>query len=72
MGPEDLGRKYSDVQNAWANMRMDPVLLKKGNLSMEEGLPVCHFSEYAVKRGTYKAQLVAVVTTHYAQMLWLD
>ena len=45
LGPEALGRMYSDVQDAWANMRMDPVLLKQGNLSMEEGLLVCHFLE---------------------------
>ena len=63
---------HSDVQDTWANMRMDPVLLKKRNLSMEEGLPVCHFLEYAVRRGTYPAQSVAVVMTHYAQMVCLD
>ena len=30
------------------------------------------FVEHAVRRGTYPAQLVAAVTTHYAQMVWLD
>ena len=72
LGPEDLGRMYSDLEDAWANMRMDPVLLNKGRLSMEEGLLVCHFLVYAVRRGTYPAQSVAVVTTYYAQMVWLD
>ena len=71
-GAEDLGRMYSDVEDAWANMLMDPVLLKKGALTMEEGLLVCHFLEYAVRRGTYPAQSAAVVTTHYAQIVWLD
>ena len=33
---------------------------------------MCHFLEYAVRRGTYPAQSVAVVTTHYAQMVWLQ
>ena len=61
LGPEDLGRMYSDVEDAWANMRMDPVLLNKRGLGMEEGLLVCHFLEYAVRRGTYRAQSVAVV-----------
>ena len=72
LGPEDLDRMYSDVQDAWANMRMDPVWPKKGGLSIEEGLLVCHFLEYAVRRGTYPAQSIAVVTAHYAQMVWLD
>ena len=43
LGPEALGRMYSDVQDTWSNMQMDPLLLKQGNLSMEEGLLVCHF-----------------------------
>ena len=72
LGAEDLGRTFNHVEEAWANLRMDPVLLKKGVLSMEEGLLVCHFLEYAVRRGTYPAQSVAVVTTHYAQMVWLQ
>ena len=60
------------VEEAWANLRMDPVLLSKGGLSMEEGLLVCHFLEYAARIGTYPAQSVAVMTTHYAQMVWLQ
>ena len=72
LGAEDLGRMYHHVEEAWANLRMDLVLLSKGGLSMEEGLPVCHFLEYAARRGTYPAQPVAVVTTHYAQMVWLQ
>ena len=71
-GAEDLGRMFNHVEEAWANLRMDPVLLNKGGLSMEEGLLVCHFLEYAVRRGTYLAQSVAVVATHYAQMVWLQ
>ena len=67
LGAEDLGRMFRDVEEAWANLRMDPVLLNKGGPGMEEGLSVCHFLEYAVKRGTYPAQSVAVVTTHYAR-----
>ena len=71
LGAQDLGRMWHDVQEAWATLRMDPVLLNKGGLSMEEGLLVCHFLEYAARKGTYPAQSVAVVTTHYAQMVWL-
>ena len=33
---------------------------------------MCHFLDYAVRRGTYPAQSVAVVKTHYAQTVWLD
>ena len=71
LGAQDLGRMFHDVQEAWATLRMDPVLLNKGGLCMEEGLLVCHFLEYAARKGTYPAQPVAVVTTHYAQMVWL-
>ena len=71
LGAQDLGRMFHHVQEAWANLRMDPVLLNKGGLSMEEGLLVCHVLEYAARKGTYPAQSVAVVTTHYAQMVWL-
>ena len=45
---------------------------EQGGLSMEEGLLVCHFLEYAARKGTYPAQSVAAVTTHYAQMVWLQ
>ena len=72
LGAEDLGRMYHHVAEAWANLRMDPVLLSKGGLSMEEGLLVCHFLEHAARTGTYPAQSVAVVTTHYAHMVWLQ
>ena len=72
LGAQDLGRMYHHVEEAWAHPRMDPVLLSKGGLSMEEGLLLCHFLEYAARRGTYPAQSVAVVTTHYAQMVWLQ
>ena len=71
LGAEDLGTMYHHVEEAWANVRMDPVLLSKGGMSKEEGLLVCHFLEYAARKGTYLAQSVAVVTTHYAQMVWL-
>ena len=71
LGAQDLGRMFHHVEEAWANLRMDPVLLSKEGLSMEEGLLVCHFFEYAARKGTYPAQSVAVVTTHCAQMVWL-
>ena len=72
LGAEDLGRMFNHVEEAWDNLRMDPVLLNKGGLSMKEGVLVCNFLEYAVTRATYPAQSVAVVTTHYAQMVWLQ
>ena len=52
-------------------MRMDNVLAGGGNTSMEEGLLVCHFLDLAVRARTYTYRLVAIVTTHYAQMVWL-
>ena len=72
LGAQDLGRMFSDVEEAWANLRIDPVLLNKGGPSMEDILLVCHFLEYAVRRGTYPAQSVAVVMTHHAHMVWLQ
>ena len=71
LGAQDLGKLFHDVGEAWANLRMEPVLLSKGGLSMEEGLLVCHFLEYAARKGTYPAQSVVVVTTRYTQMVWL-
>ena len=43
LGAEDLGRMFNHVEEAWANVRMDPMLLNKWGLSMEEGLLVCRF-----------------------------
>ena len=51
LGAEALGRMYHHVEEAWANLRMDPVLLSKGGLSKEEGLLVCHFSSMLPGKG---------------------
>ena len=58
--------------NAWESLFVDDVLVSIGNMSMEEGLLVCHFLEVATKVGAYPERFVAVVTTHYAQMVWLQ
>ena len=72
LGSDDMGTLHSDVQDAWNNMQMAPVLLRRGNMSMQEGLLVCHFLELAVRRGTYLARSVAAGTTRFCQMVWLD
>ena len=52
-------------------MGMDNVLVGRGNMSMEEGLLVCHFFEVVVRKGTYPDRSVVIVTTQYAQMVCL-
>ena len=71
LGTAELQKMQSHVVEAWISMKMDLVLARGGNMSMEEGLLVCHFLELAVRKGTYPNRSVAVVTTHYAQMVWL-
>ena len=53
-------------------MKIEPVLLRQGNMSMEEVPLVCHFLQLAVRKGNCPNGSVAVVTTHYAQMVWLQ
>ena len=72
LGADDLCKMHSHVHEAWNTMQMDLVLLRQGNITMEEGLLVCHFLELAFRRGNYLARTVAVVTTHCAQMVWLQ
>ena len=71
LAKEDLQKLWNLVVKAWNCLKMDDVLASAGNMSMEEGLLVCHFLKLASKRGTYPERSVAVVTTHYAQMVWL-
>ena len=71
LGNAALREMHSHVVEAWHSMKINNVLAGGGNMSMEEGLLVCHFLELANKKGTYPNRSVAVVTTHYAQMVWL-
>ena len=71
LGKRDLQRPQSYVVHAWKCMKMHDVLASAGNMSMEEGLLVCRFLELVVRAGTYPDRSLAVVTTHYAQMVWL-
>ena len=48
------------------------VLASAGNISLGEGLLVCHFLEPANNARGYPERYVALVTTHYAQMVWLQ
>ena len=63
MGNVDLQKMHSYVVEAWNSMRMDNVLAGGGNMSMEEGLLVCHCLELAVEAGTYPDRSVAKLTT---------
>ena len=74
---ESLGKEHMDkiwglVVEAWNCLTVDDVLASTGNMSLEEGLLVSHFLDLATKAGTYPERSVAVVTTHYAQMVWLQ
>ena len=72
LGPDDMRKVHSHVHEAWNTMKMDPLLLRQGNMSMEEGVLVCHSLELAVSKGNYPNRSVAGVTTHYVQMVWLQ
>ena len=71
LGNAALRKMHIYVVEAWNSMRMDNVFAGARNISMEEGLLVCHFLELAVRAGTYPHRSVVIVTTHYAQMVWL-
>ena len=71
LGKRDLQKVRSYVVEAWNCLRMDDVLASAGNMSREEGLLACYFLELATKCGTYPDRSLAVVTTHYGQMVWL-
>ena len=43
-----------------------------GNTSKREAWLVLHFLEHAQSANVYPPKSVAIVTTHYAQMLWLQ
>ena len=50
LGNRDVRRTHSYVVEAWNSMGMDDVLAGAKNMSMEEGLLVCHFLELACQR----------------------
>ena len=69
-GRVDLLRR--EVGKAWACLVMDEAMRNQGNTSKREAWLVLHFLEHAQSANVYPPKSVAIVTTHYAQMLWLQ
>ena len=61
-----------EVGRAWESLVMDEAMRNQGNTSRDEALLVLHFLEHAHNANVYPPKSVAIVTTHYAQMLWLQ
>ena len=72
MSPDRVDRLRREVGRAWDCLVMDEAMLDQGNLSKREAWPVLHFLEHAHSANVYPPKSVAIVTTHYAQMLWLQ
>ena len=72
MSPERVDRLRREIGRAWERLVMDDAMLAQGNLSREEAWLVLHFLEHAHSAHVYPPKSVAIVTTHYAQMLWLQ
>ena len=54
---------------AWDSLVMDDDMLAQGN--RDEAWLVLHFLEHAHNAQASSPRSVAIVATHYAQMLWL-
>ena len=61
-----------EVGRAWACLVMDEAMRNQGNTSKRKAWLVLHFLEHAQSPNVYPPKSVAIVTTHYAQMLWLQ
>ena len=72
MSHERVDRLRGEIIRAWECLVMDADMLAQGNLSMDEAWLVLHFLEHAHSAHVYPPKSVAIVTTHYAQMLWLQ
>ena len=69
---ERVDRLKREIIRAWECLVMDADMLAQGNLSKDEAWLVLHFLEHAHNAHVYPSKSVAIVTTHYAQMLWLQ
>ena len=67
-----VGELRREVGRAWECLVMDEAMRNQGNTSREEAWLVLHFLEHAQSANVYPPKSVAIVTTHYAQMLWLQ
>ena len=72
MSPDRVDRLRREVGRAWDRLVMDEAMLNQGNLSKREAWLVPHFLEHAHSANVYPPKAVAIVTTQYAQMLWLQ
>ena len=72
MSPNRVDRLRREVGKAWDCLVMDEAMLNQGNLSKREAWPVLHFLEHAHSANMYPPNSAAIVTTHFAQMLWLQ
>ena len=70
VGRVDILRR--EVGRAWECLLMDEAMRNQGNTSKEEARLVLHFLEHAQSANVYPPKSVAIVTTHYAHMLWLQ
>ena len=72
MSDARVGLLRREVGTAWQSLVMDEAMRNQGNTSKEEAWLVLHFLEHAHNANVYPPKSVAIVTTHYAQMLWLQ
>ena len=72
MSPDRVDTLRREIGRAWECLVMDEAMLAQGNLSKEEAWLVLHFLEHAHSAHVYPPKSVAIITTHYAQMLWLQ
>ena len=72
MSDARVGLLRREVGRAWESLVMDEAMRNQGNTSKEEAWLVLHFLEHAQNANAYPPKSVAIVTTHYAQMLWLQ
>ena len=74
MSEERVQKLKWELMRAWDCLVMDDEMLRQGNLSKDEAWLVLHFLEHAHNAQVYPPppRSVAIVTTHYAKMLWLQ
>ena len=71
---ERVERLRREIMRARDSLVVENDMLAQGNLSRDEAWLVLHFLEHAHNAQAYPPppRLVAILTTHYAQMLWLQ
>ena len=73
MSEEQLQKLKWEIMRAWDFLVMDDKMLRQGNLFKDEAWLVLHFLEHAYNAQAYPPpHSVEILTTQYAQMLWLQ